>query len=380
MKLTKFMCAAFAAMFALVGCNKDNIDDATSKNYKSVDIVINNVKMGTKAGGTDTKLDDTKIQLNSLQLFFSDGENLYTAYDATNQPADTYLDATELSGLDANLSMSFHFLPANVTEVLVIGNKAEITGATTKAALNATVEIAAYQDVTNLLLYAEAPLTAVEKDTHNNGSNAHLSNVYKANLSIMPLVARFEVENFSCDFETGSTAKVVVDKMAFLKYFSQCDLMSAEVVAGTEQTIDITSQQAIYGYFQDPVKMNKANWNNDYFDAADAKHPVVELTAANSSVDVNIAYNFFCNGAESPIHLLDIKHYENTSAAGAPAYLWTNKYFKEGTTEQVTTFEPGKIYRLSFKFSEENLKFQDKCVDITVSVATWTVVRVTPGF
>ena len=366
MKLTKFMCAAFAAMFALVGCNKDNIDDATSKNYKSVDIVINNVKMGTKAGGTDAKLDDTKIQLNSLQLFFSDGENLYSAYDATNAPADTYLDATQLSGLDANMSMSFHFLPANVTEVLVIGNKAEITGVTTKAALNQTVEIDEYQDVTNLLLYAEAPLTAVAKDTHNNGSNAHLSNVYKANLSIMPLVARFEVENFSCEFETGSEAKVVVDKMAFLNYFSQCDLMSANV-AGTVQTIDITSQQAIYDYFQNQMIKPDANWNHDYFDAADAKHPVVELTAANSSVDVNIAYNFFCNGAESPLHLLDIKHYENTSAPGAPAYLWTNKYFKENTSEQVTTFEPGKIYRLSFKFTEENLKFQDKCVDITVA-------------
>ena len=56
MKISKLMCAAFAAAMVLAGCSKEETPEEVSKNYKSVDVVISNVKMATKLGGTDEAL------------------------------------------------------------------------------------------------------------------------------------------------------------------------------------------------------------------------------------------------------------------------------------------------------------------------------------
>ena len=75
------------------------------------------------------------------------------------------------------------------------------------------------------------------------------------------------------------------------------------------------------------------------------------------------------------------------SATSAPAYVYTNN-FKHGATELTAMnmndgtlgFCPGYIYRMDFIFDESNLKHQDKCIDVTVTVDTWKVVAVTPVF
>ena len=62
-----------------------------------------------------------------------------------------------------------------------------------------------------------------------------------------------------------------------------------------------------------------------------------------------------------------------------PAYIYTNTY-KMNSGAEITTFEPGKIYRMNFVFSVDNLTQQEKCVDINVQIASWDVIEVTPAY
>ena len=131
--------------------------------------------------------------------------------------------------------------------------------------------------------------------------------------------------------------------MAFADFFDKCDFRTA--VGNTLRSVQL-NQQDIYTYFQQ--QMNPGKWNNDFFngqngqEGAGNSHPLVELTASNYFVETDIAYNFFCKGAPSPLLLLNVIEYENQAAFennnGTPGYLHTNVY-KLNSSEPVTTFE-----------------------------------------
>jgi len=379
------MCAAFAAALTLAGCSKEGSQDESSKNYKSVEVSINNVALGTKAIGLgkDNDLEGKKIQLNSLQFFFSDGTTFYTAKNADQTEADVYFDAGELASLP-ELKLSFHFLPAAVKEVIVIGNL-PVSNAANKNALDNTLEIVNYQDVSNFPLYAEGALGKMTPNNHDDGSNTHLSNVYAVSLNIIPHVARFEITGIGCTLPTSSPKIVKVNKIAFADFYDKCDFRTHEVVkapTNSLRSVELT-QQGIFSYFSG--QMSTSKWNNDFFNGAGTgtsgnSHPAIELTAANGKQDVNIAYNFFYQGAGAPTLLLDIIEYENAEDTnGVPGYLYTNTY-KMNSGSVITSFEPGKIYRMALNFKEDDLQHQDRCLDITVTVAEWAVVEVTPEF
>ena len=383
MELTKFMCAAFAVMLTFAGCQKEQVS-VENKNLKSIEVQINNVVPGTKAIGGVGDLEGSNIQLNSVQFFFSDGTALYEAKDVNGNKADVYFDAAELAGMSGSISAKFHFLPAAVKKVIVVGNLPESL-ATQESQLDDELEIIEYQDVTNFPLYAEGNLGAYQSNIHDNDENGnHLSNVYKVTLNILPHVARFEIKGIGCNVPTGSSKIVKVVSIAFADFYDKCDFRTGAL--NTLRSVQLT-QQDIFTYFQE--QMNPTKWNNDFFNGLNGRegsgnsHPLAEFTAANTSMTTDIAYNFFCKGAPSPTLLLNVIEYENQAALeannGTPGYLYTNTY-RLNSTEAVTTFEPGKIYRMNINFSENNLKHQDRCLDITLEVAKWVVINVTPEF
>ena len=112
MKLTKFMCAAFAAMVAFAGCQKDETPAQESKNFKSVEVSINNVFPSTKAIGGVGDLEGKNVQLNSLQFFFSDGTTLYEAKDVDGAtislPETEILSSVEDCKSSSPLMVSFN--------------------------------------------------------------------------------------------------------------------------------------------------------------------------------------------------------------------------------------------------------------------------------
>ena len=384
MKTFRIMCAAFVAAMSLASCQKEQEQAPENKTFKSVEVKINNVAPVTRAiGGLGESLEGKNIQLNSLQFFFSDGTSLYEAKDAEGNVADVYYDAAELAALNGSISAKFHFLPAAVKKVIVIGNYSA-SAATTETALDTELEIGKYQDVTNFPLYAEGTLGLASSNAHDNGSNGHLSNVYAVNLDVYPHVARFEITGIGCTLPLNSGKIVKVVSLAFADFFDKCDFRTA--VGHTLRSVQL-NQQDIYTYFQE--QMSTAKWNNDFFnglngqEGAGNSHPVIELTAAKTFVETDIAYNFFCKGAPSPCLLLNVIEYENQTAYdannGAPGYLYTNVY-RLNSTEPVTTFEPGKIYRMAIRFNEDDLQHQERCLDISLNIAEWIVINVTPEF
>ena len=384
MKTLKFMCAALVAAMALASCQKEQELAPESKTLKSVEVKLNNVAPATRAiGGLNESLEGKNIQLNSLQFFFSDGTTLYEAKDAEGNKADVYFDAAELAALNGNISAKFHFLPAAVKKVLVVGNHTEMV-VTTETSLDKELEITNYQDVTKFPLYAEGTLGVAQSNTHNNGEYGHLSNVYTVNLDVYPHVARFEITGLGCTFPLNSGKIVKVVSMAFADFHDKCDFRTGN--SHTLRSVQL-NQQDIFNYFQN--QMSTLKWNNDFFNGENGQpnagnsHPLVELTTANSFVKTDIAYNFFCKGAPSPLLLLNVIEYENQQAFeegnGTPGYLHTNVY-RLNSSEPVTTFEPGKIYRMEIRFNEDDLQHQERCLDINLKVAEWIVINVTPEF
>ena len=384
MKTIKFMCAALVAAMTLAGCQKEQEQLPEDKGLASVVIKLNNVAPGTKAiGGLDYDLEGKNIQLNSIQFFFSDGTTLYEAKDISQNTADVYFDADDLAAMGGEIKASFHFLPASVKKVIVLGNYTE-KAASKETDLDATIAIVDYQDVENFPLYAEAPLTSFTTETHEVDGSVADYKLYKVNLDIYPLVSRFEITGIGCTLPTGSTKILKVNKMAFADFFDRCDLRTGN---GDILRSVVLEEEPIFNYFQKQMLTSK--WNNDFFNEAAGEtkegnsHPVLDLSVINPYVETDIAYNFFCKGAQPPTLLFDITSFQNETEMGelngAPAYLYTKTY-KLNSGDPVTTFEPGKIYRMDIRFAEDDLTHQAICLDITLNVVKWTVNIVTPEF
>ena len=84
MKINKLMLAMAVAASAFAACNKQETTPQVENQVINKSIVLNiaNVMPGTKDPGSTIK-DDTQVQLNSYQVFFSDGEDLYAPKTVT---------------------------------------------------------------------------------------------------------------------------------------------------------------------------------------------------------------------------------------------------------------------------------------------------------
>lgn len=380
MKTIKFMCAALVAAMTLAGCQKETTDAPKNTDLKSVDIVLSNIKPGTRLAGGGQELSEEKIVMNSIQFFFTDGTTIYAPKEADGvTAADTYWTAEEITAKteDGVVKGGFHYLPAAVTKVVAVGNSQQLNPSTI-AELNVLVDLSTQQDIKKFALYAEGPLTGSPiNGGHEPGgsSGQHTTLVYSVNLNIVPLVARFEIKKIGCNF-AGTTEKTVTVKgIAFTDFYNKCYLATREVSEMKALSIDMSS---VFAYFTSGMRVDK--WNNDFFGdwvtpgSLDNCHDEIVLTNAQGGVnvvDVDIAYNFY-PGA-TPVHIANLLDGDD------PAYIYTKQY-KDVYNNEITSFEPGKIYRMDFIFSDNDLDHQDICVDITVQVASWELVVVTPEF
>lgn len=133
MKVKSFLLTALAASMTFVACdNNDNEMGQLDNTPKSVSINLSNV-ISTRGAGQAIK-DDSKVSLADLQVFFTNGTTLYKGKTVSGTEAVHYFSTK--GDFDSRDDRVFHFLPAEVNKVIVVGNNgSKITEATTYADL-----------------------------------------------------------------------------------------------------------------------------------------------------------------------------------------------------------------------------------------------------
>lgn len=373
MKVKSFLLTALAASMTFVACdNKDDEMGQLDNTPKSVSIDLTNVIPVTRGAGQEVE-DNSQVALADLQVFFTNGTSLYTGKTTEGTDAEHYFSTK--GNFDSRADKVFHFLPAEVNKVIVVGNNGSKITATTYAELQKELAIASQQDPEDLDLYKEVNLTSV------SGQDEFGHPLYKANVTLEPRVSRIEIGAFTYNAPTEGQRKytsIEVQQVMLNNYFGKANYQTG--VANTINNSEINSG-TIFGLFETAADA----WYNDVFETeAENKLPLITLNEATqykhtyAKGDLRPAYHFFPkdDAIGSTNHPQILVKLIGTTAEGnkVPLYLATS------TFAPAVTADFAKIYVMNFEFDDEDLANPQKCVEVTVDVMSWDVVPVTPEF
>lgn len=391
------------AATTLAACNKEDITPVVEQGNKSVTLNIANL-MQTKGTGTEVA-EGTAVKLNSVQVFFADATGtLYTpkTVDAKANAETYFEEAAAVAG-----TYQFHFLPKAVSKVIVLGNMDEQTAANEAALLAAVKDltVGAEQDPEDLRLFGidETLVSAGNHAAADQGAIQHPNPFVKAEVNLVPTVARFEVTGFEyaqVAVAAGQTAparnytEMVVNSLSMRNWYTTATATFAGAV--TPATLDSFATTAlnkdnIYGTYFSKVT---AGW---YYDATahtlNAANNYVETVATvtvkdDKPVSDNKCYDYHVFPGAVPQFLIELTGKEN--GVNSPLYLMTsalkvgNKVLAaevaETEADSKVAIEAGKVYRMAMKFDDNNLQAPEKCVEVAITVDDWNVVVVTPEF
>ena len=375
MKLTKLMLSASVAALALVSCNKMDSTPEVAKRLKTVEVSIGNIAL-TKALAGDKIENGDAVLVKDFQIFLTDAAgNSYEAKVADGSAAaQTYWSTVDLAA--GAINAAFHYVDPNCTKVVAVANVGkQLTFAEYKSL--AALEVGNQQDQKAIALYDEKNLVVANKqhtDAAANGTT-YVSDVYKADLVLTPRISRFEVDGFTVKFNAEPKYnEIKVTQLAIQNYYPTTSL-----VTGTESgtlvnhVANLTNQADVYAWLDaTPAEV----WYRDYFDLT------ITPAAATKDTPKPLAYHVFSSDA-TPVMIIKLL------ADNQPAYLYSKGFYKADGTP-VTTFEEGKIYRMSAKgevandgsipIDEDDIDPMDRCLEITVDVVDWAVELVYPEF
>lgn len=395
MRLSKLMLGMAVAAVSFAACNKEDITPSVEQGNKSVTLSLANVLQTKSASNQVAPGEDKEIQLNSFQVFFSDGTTLYSPknVDGTGT-ATTRFTQQEEDGL-----YEFHFLPKAVNQVIVVGNMAQLD-VTTHAALEAAVKdltVGGEQNPANVrLMGIDTSLEPEEKDpTHhaakdNSTANPHPDPYVHADVNLSPAVARFEITGFEYALKTGAEKRnyttMTVDNLSIRNYYTKAEVNFANVPTTKEENLlnfggALTKDNVYVDYFNvlgPGWWLDKVGTTLD----ADAYAAVVNVPATETEPAKDCyAYNVFPGAL--PQFLMQLKGAEG--GVESPLYLMTsalkvknaNNEMVALTAEDITA---GNVYRMAMKFDDSNLQNPEKCIEVSITVDEWVVVAVTPEF
>ena len=383
MKVKSFLLTALAASMTFVACdNNDNEMGQLDNTPKSVSINLPNVISALTRSAGQEIADATDVSLTDLQVFFTDGQNLVKGKTAEGTDATHYFSSK--NEFDNRADAVFHFLPAAVNKVIVVGNIGAESNENTYAGLQEDLAIADEQDAEDLFLYKEVELTT----SASFDSEGHPLD--EEDVEREPRVARIEVGSFEYAAIDANTSRkytsIEIDQIMLNNYYQVADNQTGVVSGSVNRAKSEITASTVFGIFEEAANAAPV-WYSDVF-SADADPttvlPVVTLNEAGSYIhtyekgNVRPAYHFFPNATNiaTTDHPQVVVKLIGTDASGnkTPLYLATNVFNPAVTTEMA------KIYVLDFEFNDNDLGNPEKCVNVTVTVKKWDVEAVTPEF
>ena len=291
MKIKNYLALTLMAAVSFAACDKGENGADGDKSPKSVTLTLSNVVPGTRAAD-DPVAGDSKVTLNDFQVFFAESDGtLVKGKTLQNTDAEHYFAVADFK--DEN--KVFHFLPAEVTKVIVVGNLSEdlktaLASAGSTDDLKRTLTVAAEQDDANLALYDEVELTTVV------GEDSAGHPLYKAAMVLEPRVARIEVVGFEYKAEVDDATQaekerlyesIQVEQIVLNNYYGQAELVTGAVsavnldeAAGYKMAYGAAAKRPAYHFFPDAAKI------------AGDDHPqlVVKLTGTKANGDKAALY------------------------------------------------------------------------------------------
>ena len=380
------------AAVSFAACNKEDITPSVEQGNKSVTLSLANVLQTKSASNQVAPGEDKEIQLNSFQVFFSDGTTLYSPKTVDGKgTATTRFTQQEEDGL-----YEFHFLPKAVNQVIVVGNMAELD-VTTHAALLAAVKdltVGGEQNPANVRLMGIDTSLEAGKTEHAAGNNTgiqHPDPYVHADVNLSPAVARFEITGFEYALKTGAEKRnytaMTVENLSIRNYYTKAEVNFANVP--TTDAADLlnfggalTKDNVYVNYFN----VLEAGWWLDKVGTtldADAYAAVVNVPGATETEPAKDCYAYNVFPGALPQFLMQL-----TGAEGgveSPLYLMTSALkVKNSDNEMVALtaedITAGNVYRMAMKFDDSNLQNPEKCIEVSITVDEWVVVAVTPEF
>lgn len=386
------------AAVSFAACNKEDITPSVEQGNKSVTLSLANVLQTKSASNQVAPGEDKEIQLNSFQVFFSDGTTLYSPKNVDGKgTATTRFTQQEEDGL-----YEFHFLPKAVNQVIVVGNMAQLD-VTTHAALLAAVKdltVGGEQNPANVRLMGIDTSLEAGKTEHvadnNTGINTgiqHPDPYVHADVNLSPAVARFEITGFEYALKTGAEKRnytaMTVENLSIRNYYTKAEVNFANVPTTDEADLlnfggALTKDNVYVDYFN--KLEDKPVWWLDKVGTtldADAYAAVVNVPGATETEPAKDCYAYNVFPGALPQFLMQLTGTEG--GVKSPLYLMTsalkvknaNNEMVALTAEDITA---GNVYRMAMKFDDSNLQNPEKCIEVSITVDEWVVVAVTPEF
>ncbi len=393
---------------------------------KSVTVKLHGITPVTKSMQETAAAEDQKTQavLNDVNiLFVTTGGELVRGYESTGSTADGtavvakhYYTSEEIT--TNAFSSTFHFLPSNVDEVIVIGNygsdiyvDGDVKTETALKALGVTLETTQTQSngkvAPYLILYGTSGLTKKNPSAHDPAVENH-DNIYTANVKIEPIVSRFEVTGFTYnaiadqDDEDGYLDRlykeVTVEKVIFHNFESKSTIVEQTVTADatndrkydvlpgnfsawyagitdawwndaqnikiTNGDIDAPVGETVWSHAYTGTPASGTDGEDGYVAAVEAKYP---------------SYNVFPNQSVKPQIIVKFSAVNAKTNATESLYLKAVDFY-ETNPDQNITLTKNYVYKVNFEFDDNAWKNEERCVEVSVSVNPWNVVTVVPEF
>ena len=397
------------ALAAFVSCSKDDGVKQLQSSKKAVAITIANGSTETRAtvtkpvaadktaGGTATIQDQATAgacaNVNELVVLFANA-------NGTVEEAYTFPTAAQTVGEDGKYTYRWHNVSESVTQVAVVRDIVDgVANVDTDDYLGK--KIADYKanaedvdameniDITKIDLYVSSTLDhngdCKITDTHTNTEWTY--KLYTADVTIAPAIARVEITGIACDEATCSATDHATAHVS-------------HVLGGT--TLAAAKGQLVSGGY-DELALGELTWgdNDEYqFDLTGntlkgiyekgkttARTPVwytpTEVVAEGGTADGTadaIVWNINPS-AKVPQIGNDPMVIEMVASAYDYTVVNTGKTLSVGF-KGAEEFEAGNIYQIAIPFKESNLDKSNEaiCVNVTVKVANWVVVPLTPVF
>ena len=426
MKIKQVSLAMLASMTLFACNNNDDLNVATGGEEnlpKTVVLKLDGItQAASRSNDAPTTNDDDskKVSLNDIKvIFYTEGGYITYLDDIASTDAEEWASIVNPTGNGKR----YTDIPANTDHVMVIGNYVSLpkdnqdkvtVGAAISDIKSMEIPLSSQNQAgtgtdqttkANITLYGTGALVPFESTEPDDVD----SDVYKAEVSIKPIISRIEVTGISCDFTTPAGGGTIVYSSVDVKGIGLFDYYNTMTLDGTnvKDMMDATmiskpdaAEVPVNGYKFLDATATDWTWAFDQiatgsdFTSTTLTGDGVQTLKKTGDADATFAYNFFpatvniggavATDAEKVLAnvrlLLDATPSSGTEEANNYV-VTTNFRNKEGNLVHP---EAGKIYQFEYAFAQNNIREEwdaDKMiVYVKVTTVDWGIETVYPSF